>query len=375
MRPYDTAIDKTIFLLLYKNGESTFGELKKNIETYLDHSISFETYSDRLNAMRNPSIKQSRYTIQPVLQKVDQGRGKKVFYSLSKDAKIRYDLQLPILRSESKNEMAYRILFFYIVFFYNQPIKLKDEHEYNKLLEKLRINTNELGVLNSDFKEFKITKWIHPASEIELTRKEFLLPKEKEGKYEYFCMLPGISTFEFKKIKKSLLTYKQLNFTKNEVTQYFELLEKQNLIKKIKLKELVYLDKERYKIKDDSFRELLADCWTLQSQVFRYFEYIWKAIRKPKTEERIWHEHLWRKFTSNEWFIECNNIRRKYQRKNNNHILKETKDRIEWEKSEIIKKYESIKKEHTKTINDYSYFIDPLLYLFYPSFLRRDFNQ
>ena len=375
MRPYDTAIDKTIFLLLYKNGESTFGELKKNIETYLDHSISFETYSDRLNAMRNPSIKQSRYTIQPVLQKVDQGRGKKVFYSLSKDAKIRYDLQLPILRSESKNEMAYRILFFYIVFFYNQPIKLKDEHEYNKLLEKLRINTNELGVLNSDFKEFKITKWIHPASEIELTRKEFLLPKEKEGKYEYFCMLPGISTFEFKKIKKSLLTYKQLNFTKNEVTQYFELLEKQNLIKKIKLKELVYLDKERYKIKDDSLRELLADCWTLQSQVFRYFEYIWKAIRKPKTEERIWHEHLWRKFTSNEWFIECNNIRRKYQRKNNNHILKETKDRIEWEKSEIIKKYESIKKEHTKTINDYSYFIDPLLYLFYPSFLRRDFNQ
>ena len=70
--------------------------------------------------MRNPSIKQSKYVIQPVLQKMDEGRGKKVFYSLTKDAKIRYDLKLPIFRTESKNEMAYRLLFYYIVFFYNQ---------------------------------------------------------------------------------------------------------------------------------------------------------------------------------------------------------------------------------------------------------------
>ena len=325
--------------------------------------------------MRNPSIKQSRYVIQPVLQKIDQGRGKKVYYYLTKDAKIRYELKLPILRSESKNEMAYRLLFYCIVFFYNQPIKLKDEHEYNKLLEKLRINTNESEVLNSDFKEFKITKWIHPASEIEFTRKEFLYPSGKEGVYEYFCMLPGLSPKEFHKIKESRSIYGQVNFTKNEVKHYFELLKKQDLIIKIKSKELVYLDEERYTIVDNSLREVLADCWTLQSQVFRYFEYIWNAIRKPKTEERIWHEHLWRKFTSNEWFIECNNTRREYQWKNNNHILKETQYMIDSEKSEIIKKFESIKKEHTKTINDYSYFIDPLLYLFYPRFLRRDFNQ
>jgi hypothetical protein len=334
-----------------------------------------DTYWERLKQMTSSSSKkQSKYAIQPILQKMDEGRGKKVFYSLTKNAKIRYDLQLPIFRTESKNEMAYRLLFYYIVFFYNQRIKLKDEQEYNELLEKLRINKNKLGVLNSDFKEFKITKWTHP-SDIEFTRKEFHLHTEKEGRCEYFYMLPGISPFEFKKIKESPLSYEQLNFTKNEVTQYFELLEKQNLIKKIKLKELVYLDEQRYKIKDDSFRELLADCWTLQSHVLIYFEYIWKVIHKPEDEERIWHEHLWGKNRSNKWFIECNNTRREYQRKNNNHILKETKDRIEWEKSEIIKKFESMKKAHTKTINDYSYFIDPLLNVVYPRFLRKEFNN
>ena len=138
------------------------------------------------------------------------------------------------------------------------------------------------------------------------------------------------------------------------------------MIKKIKLKELLYLDKEIeiYTFFDNSLRELLADCSTLQSYLYIHTLSIsGNPTRKPKTEERIWHEHLWRKFTSNEWFIECNNTRREYQRKNNNHILKETQDMIDWEKSEIIKKFESIKKEHTKTINDYSYFIDPLLYL------------
>lgn len=48
---------------------------------------------------------------------------------------------------------------------------------------------------------------------------------------------------------------------------------------------------------------------------------------------------------------------------------------INWEKSEIIKKFELIKKEHTETIKDYSYFINPLLNVIYPQFLRKEFNQ
>ena len=121
--------------------------------------------------------------------------------------------------------------------------------------------------------------------------------------------------------------------------------------------------------------ELLADCWTLQSYIHTYIEYIWKAIRKPPDEERIWHEHLWGKSRSKNWFIECNNMRREAQNKNNNQVSKETQDRIKWEKSQIMNKFEFIKKGHTKTINDYSYFIDHLLNVVYPTFLREEFNQ
>ena len=373
MRQYNEEIDKTIIKILHKNGESTFGKLKEDVEKSIKHTISFETYAIRLNAMVEPSITQSRYAIQPILRKKDEGRGKNVFYSLTKEAKIRYNLKLPIMKDETTREKAYRLLFYYIVFFYNQTIKVKDEEEYNGFLEKLSLNDNELKFSgNSKFKEFKTTKWIHPDSEIQFTRKEFFQPSGKKGEYEYSYMLPGIAPVEYKKISEPGLIYQGLNFKKHQVTHYFELLEKQNLIKKIKSKELVYLDEERYTIVDNSLRELLGDCWTLQSHVYTYLEYIWKSTRKSTEEERIWFEHLWGKERSKKWFIECNNKRRVYQKENKNHVLKETLDKINWEKSEILKKFELIEKEHAKRIYDYSFFIDPFLNVIYPEFLRNE---
>jgi hypothetical protein len=84
------------------------------------------------------------------------------------------------------------------------------------------------------------------------------------------------------------------------------------------------------------------------------------------------HEHLWGKNRSNKWFIECNNRRRGYKEENKHQILKETKERINYEKIEIINKFKSINKKYIKTINDYSYFIEPLLNVVYPTFLRTE---
>lgn len=386
MKSYHEHIDKTIIEILYENEKLSSGELKKQLDqSLLNHDYKKtapDTYWGRLRQLTSSyKNKQSKYVIQPVLaryEEIQEGniRGAHVFYGLTKTARIRHTLQLPILKSESKIEQAYRLLFYYIVFFYNHTIKLKDDNKYNAFLEKLHIDKNELKFLGTSvYKEFKITKWTHPESEIEFTRKDFLHPSGKEGLYEYFCMLPGFSPSEFQKINESsLLPYQQLNFIEDEVKQYCELLENQKLIKKSKLKELVYLDKEIYTIVNNSLRELLADCWTLQSFVSTYLEYIWKDICKPTNEERIWYEHLWGKTRSNQWFIECDNRRRGYKKENNNQILKETQESINFEKIQIIKKFESIKNKYVKTINAYSYFIKPLLNVVYPLFLRKEFR-
>lgn len=374
MRQYNEELDKTIIKVLFQNGESTYGKLKKEVEDCLKHTISFETFSDRLNSMINPSIKQSRYAIQPVLQKLDEGRGKKVFYSLNKYAKIRYSLQLPILKIESKIEKAYRLLFYYIVFYYTPSIKLKDDYEYIALLEKVGIGKNELEFVgNSVFDEFIITKWNHAKSEIEFSCKDNLKSSGKEANYEFSYILPGISPTDFQQISGHGIPYQQLKLTKEEVLQCFKLLEKHNLIKIIPY-HLEFLNQERYTLVDNELKELLSDCRNLQSHVFTYLEYIWQSLSKPTNKEKIWLEHLWGKNKSNKWFTYCYDIRKEYQKKNKNQLLQETQERIDWVKSEIRKTFNSIKEKYSKTIEDYSYFIIPLLNVVYPQFLRKEFN-
>jgi hypothetical protein len=375
LRYYNEEIDKAMIEILYRKGERTFGKLKEDVEKSIKHHLSFETYSSRLHNMSKPDKKESRYAIQPVLHKRDEGRGKNVFYFLTRNAKIRYDLRLPILKTDTIIEKAYRLLFYYIVFYYTPSIKLKDDYEYKALLDKLRIKKNELEFVGTTvFDEFKITKWTHAKSEIEITRKDFLQPSAKKGKYEYSYMLPGISSTEFQNISEPGLLYYKLKITEDEIKQSFRLLEHKNLIKIIPYY-LEFLNQERYIIVDNLLKELLAYCQGLQSHVFTYLEYIWKGIRKPTNQEKIWYEHLSEKNTSNQWFIECNKRRTEYKKENKNQLLQETQEKINWEKSEIRKTFDSIKEKYSKTIKDYSYFINPLLNVVYPELFRKEFNQ
>ena len=76
---------------------------------------------------------------------------------------------------------------------------------------------------------------------------------------------------------------------------------------------------------------------------------------------------MWGKHRSKEWFVHSYHKRQEYKKKNKNQVLKETQEKLDREKSEIIKKFDSIKKGYVKTISDYSYFINPLLNVVYPN--------
>ena len=52
-----------------------------------------------------------------------------------------------MMKTETVIEKAYRLLFYYIVFYHNPIRKLKDEDKYNALLENLYINKNELELI------------------------------------------------------------------------------------------------------------------------------------------------------------------------------------------------------------------------------------
>ena len=263
MRLYDEKIDKKIIKILYEDvrGELTFKELEDRLRPELD-KFSYETYSKRLKQLskiptEEDDKEQSKYAIQPVLNRRDEkGRGGKVYYSLTKHARIRCDLHLPILNSETIEEKAYRILSRYLAF-ENSPFrKLKDENEYNTLLQKLGINKNELQFdgkpTNENF--YKVSKWIHQDSGIKFSHTEYLEGSENYGKSEYSYQLPGISINELitnnnNESEKSVgLAYGHLDFKGDEVIEYFKLLENKGLIEKIKSKYLITLNEEEIDI-------------------------------------------------------------------------------------------------------------------------------
>ena len=383
MRQYNEEIDKTIIEILYQKGERTSGKLKEDVEESIKHTLSFETYSYRLIAMLKPYRKESRYIICPILNKRDEGRGKNIFYSLTPDAKMRYNLKLPIMKVEESIEKAYRLLFYYIIFFHTQTIKLKDEDEYYTFLDKLSIKKNELeyqgkAIINDkDVKDkiFESTNWIHGQSEIRFIQKHHLEGSGNEGNTNIFTFYQEFLLQSLEELENPGLVYQELDFTKHEVIQYFELLEKRNLIKKLQLYPLMVLNEERYIIVDDSLKDILLECWRLYSYGIMYLIYKWQSICRPINEEKVWYEHLWGKSRSQEWFVHCYHKRREYKKKNKNQVLKETQEKLDREKSEIMKKFDSINNEYAKLINDYSYFIKPLLNVVYPEFLRKEFKQ
>ena len=265
MRLYDEKIDKKIIKILYEDvRELTFKELENRLRPQLD-KFSYETYSNRLKQLskipteedENNNKEQSKYAIQPVLNRRDEkGRRWKSVYSLTKHARIRCDLHLPILNSETIEEKAYRIISRYLAF-ENSPFrKLKDENEYNTLLQKLGINKNELHFdgkpTNENF--YKVSKWIHQDSGIKFSHTEYFEGSENHGKSEYYYQLPGISINELitnnnnESEKSAGLAYGHLDFKGDEAIEYFKLLENKGLIEKIKSKYLITLNEEEIDI-------------------------------------------------------------------------------------------------------------------------------
>ena len=405
LNPYHDNIDKTIIQILYKNEKLASRKLKDELDDSLKKNGYNETVADtywgrlrRLTAVVESSLSSninqqkkqqyhSKYTIQPVLvrhEEIRDGnlRGANVYYSLAKHARIRSDLKLPILRSEESIEKAYRLLLHYAVFESSPPLtnynnnkkRMMDENEYNNFLEKLYLSEKDLeldGKPGYNRNLYKVTIWLHPQSEIKFIRVDYLEGSDKYGKYEYDYKLPGLSINEFSFGIRSGLVYEHLKFTKDDITQYFKLLENKILIQKLQSLQLEILNEERYTIVDNSLKNFLKQCWLLHGSVTLYLYQKWKCIQGPTDEERIWYEHLWGQKESDQIINSCYENRTRFNKSKN--VKSEKGDIQKLLKSILIglqRTFKSIKNTYSDIIEGYSYLANPLLNLVYPQFFR-----
>jgi hypothetical protein len=418
LKPYHDNIDKTIIQILYKNEKLSSRKLKNELDDALSkdgyNETAPDTYWGRLrrltaiiesssssssdNKQQDKQQHQSKYAIQPVLirhEEIREGnlRGANVYYSLAKHARIRCDLHLPILDKETRIEKAYRLLSRSLAFENSPYRQMKDENEYQRFLQKLGINENELRLdgkpAGYNRNLYKVTNLIHQESGIKFSHTGYLEGSENPGEWEYHYQLPGISIKEFiannnESEKSKGLAYGHIDFNQDdEVNEYFKLLENKRLIEKIKSKYLITLNEEdRYVFVDsnndkkdttDRLKEFFRKCWLLHGSVTVYLVQKWKCIQGPTDEERVWYEHLWGKDRSDQIINSYYQIRTKFNKSKNVKSEKEDIQKLlKSQKISLHRKFTSIKNIYQDIIEeDYSYLANPLLNSVYPQFLLR----
>ena len=253
-----------------------------------------------------------------------------------------------------------------------------NETEYIKFLERLYISKNDLPLYekpkitrNLTGKTYKSATLFHPQSEIKFRRIDYLEGSDKNGDSEYECTLPGISINEFVFGIRSGLVYEHIKFKKDEVIQYFKLLENKNLIEELKSLQLETLNEERYVIVDSSLKKFLQQCWVLHGGVIVLYLFLkWRSIGQPTGEEEIWYKHLVGKHRSEIRIAECYRERKEFIKTKNKDLEQKILNQLNFQISGLRIKFESINKEYTNIIKKYSYFVEPLLNLVFPEFLR-----
>jgi hypothetical protein len=414
LKKYNYAIDTSIIdsLFQYEKGDDTnsqmsSGQLKKSVEKRLkipDGSLSPDTFSFRIRQMtENKTVGDaSRYAASPILDREFQGKGKKVFYSLTNHARIRLRLGLSIFKIDTLREIAALLLFFYLQHSdisrsqieHTPKYKFTTEKQFNDFLSRSYLHRENFEIFYTHEDEetgYHFTKMVSTQMDGTVTKVEYdknnINPKYSNSRqsqnYSYVYSLPGISPRDFLGGKKTGMVFEHIlsqnKLTLNDIEEIFSLLKGEKIIYEIKSWAATSLDEIRYDVNKD-LKELIFDCWSgLFGAVVIRMGFTWKNFRRPTKEEKIWYEIIWGHTRSNIFFNQYKQTRstriiKKYLSKEKKESRQKSKDAVLSDihtlDGAIKKGFEDIHRRYKDVINEYNYPSDMMLKLVYPKFLR-----
>src|SRR6187200_5854 len=178
MREYNNTIDEIIVNELFYNNKGRVGyrELKRAVEKRLNlkRELSIDVFNYHIQQMTMNN--NSRYAVNHVLNRKYNGRGKKGSYSLTKDAKTRCRLKLPILKIGSNRETAYQLLFMYVKDYDVSRLPSEDiakytfttEEQFNSFLSKIHLHKEYFKVIYESKSQdgYHFTKMFDPYQKV-----------------------------------------------------------------------------------------------------------------------------------------------------------------------------------------------------------------
>jgi hypothetical protein len=315
---YNIKIDNVILDILKKENEIIrSGELRSRVGESIGHKISPDTFHSHLSVLVNHKI----------LNRWDKGRGKEVLYSLTKYAKKM--LELNLLGVEWKRINIFRKIYekiFLQEVLHDPLLIVRSEQEFNAILSDLGANREniEWGRISTAENDDSVRlvykgnytnprfKFLHKkhvkkywqerkgqtsvSEKIEfisfprkphdldttIIRKEYWeinknSPNQRQ-RTEYAITMPGVSIEEFTNEN----SHQDFQFERSDIEKTFELLKKAGLIGRA----FWFRGHMRYKVIDDSLRDLISTLRYFYVEEFSLLSYKWKHFEWPTIEEK-----------------------------------------------------------------------------------------
>ena len=370
-------IEKTKY---YENYSLSYSDLYYRVwKEKLDRKLSKRDFSYHLGRMVHEgllhkeriqkNLVNSNYKIPPE------------YYSLTKKAK--QEKQLAVLGVDEKTLRRRKL--FQLIFFLeiSKPTyEILSEKKFDNLLNEIGITREELHVEQTNKNPDRIMTWFDPIgaqNNILVLKEEY--PKKNHIIYRY--RLPGFSLTDILKKRKvdkktlvvtsSRLVFDYLDLSRKEVEEAIESLLKVELIKPV----MLFRGKTRYFIPDvpnEGFRETIEKCWVIHGDVTSILSYIWDYIRPPKKEEIDWMRQVYTEHDVKIMVADAFNSRKSFDKhpKKEGYMLA-VNDCIRVFKNRINN--EIVTEKYSKIIQKNGIFIDYLLELVYPTFLREEITK
>src|SRR5215207_7028549 len=337
---YNITIDNAIIDLL-KNENRIIGssELRSRIKESMGRKISPDTFYSHLNVLVNHKI----------LDRQDEGRGKGVLYSLTKNAKKMLELNLLGVNWERINlfRRIYEKFFLYEVL-HDPLFILRSEQEFDRFLFDLGVKRQNLewGKIsegrnydsvdliygqNRDFPAKAVPKnlvkkyWrerkgqtstsekieficfpLRPHNlDVVIYRREYwrINKNSPSGieRIDYTVTLPGVSIHELANDN----SHHNFLFERTDIEKAFEQLKQTHLIDRA----FWFRGHMRYKVTDENLRNLISNLRYFSDEEFALLSYKWKHFEEPTMEEKKRWKWILGEKEANKFFNEVELIR------------------------------------------------------------------
>lgn len=347
---YRKDIFDSVTTILLKEDRLNYSRLYSGVKQVLHRSLSNRDFSAHLEKMSKENT----------LHKEDPGkRGTPVVYSLTENAKRKYQLKiLGIDEKSEKRKILYQLLFLFELFGSDYNITDEQLDEFLSYIPASRKDLEIDDIVDPETYGVPILTCYKPVMGVDIIRISFNESKYHKAETVYNVKLPGVSIRDFVNPNSNRhlsfpLPFDHVNYTHEEVEDGIDGLQKVNLIRPI-----MNINGEiRYSLVNNQLRNLLDKLYNIHIHKLTMMQSKWR-YEKPIDDERKQIEFIYGKNKANKIINECY-LERQARKKNREHSVsaqvQEERTRYESEMNKINKYILKLKNKYCNTLSDYGF--------------------